>query len=71
MIEHALFDDLVRPQQQRLRDCQAERLRGLQVYDQLELCWLLDGKIGGPGTLESPVYKMGGAAERASGHTTS
>src|SRR5438445_2462137 len=43
-----LFDHLIRPQQQRLRDRQPERLGGLEVDDQLELGGLLDGKIGGP-----------------------
>src|SRR3989454_10765451 len=36
-------DHLIRPQQQRRRDRQAERLRGLEVDHQLELCRLLDG----------------------------
>ena len=43
-----LFDHLIRPQQQRLRDRQPERLRSFEVDDQLELNELLDGKIGGP-----------------------
>src|SRR5437773_1815259 len=33
----SLFDDLIRSQQKRLRDRETERLRGLQVDDQLEL----------------------------------
>ena len=42
MIEHGLLDNLVRPQQQRLRDREAQRLRGLEVDNQLELDRLLD-----------------------------
>src|SRR5262245_51187768 len=30
LVEHGLFDDLVRPQQERLRDCQAKGLRGFE-----------------------------------------
>ncbi len=33
LVEHALFDNLVRTQQQRLRDREAERLRGLEIDD--------------------------------------
>ena len=33
LVEHALFDNLVRAQQQRLRDREAERLRGLEIDD--------------------------------------
>src|SRR5207249_3515817 len=36
-----------RPQQERLRDRQPERLRGLEVDDQLELGGLFDGEVGG------------------------
>ena len=42
LVEHVLLDHLVRPLEQRLRDRQAEGLRGLQVYDQLERSGLLD-----------------------------
>jgi len=31
LVEHALLDDLVRALEQRLRDGEAERLRGLEV----------------------------------------
>src|SRR2546428_2432156 len=37
----SLLHHLIRPQQQRLRDCEAERPRGLEVADQLELGGLL------------------------------
>jgi hypothetical protein len=46
----ALLDDLIRLQQDRLRDRQPERLGGLEVDDQLELLWLLDGEVAGLGT---------------------
>src|SRR5512144_3014119 len=52
-----LLDDLVRSQQQRLWDREAERLRGLEVDYQLELGRLLDGQLGGPGTLEDLVHE--------------
>ena len=41
------FNDLRRPPQERLRERQAERLRRLQVDDELELCRLLDWEVGG------------------------
>src|SRR4030095_3723886 len=37
LVEHALLDDLVRTQQQRLRDRDADGLRALHVDNQLEL----------------------------------
>jgi hypothetical protein len=43
-VEHGLLDDLVRSPQHRRRDREAERLRGLEVNDQLELGGLLDGQ---------------------------
>jgi len=46
---------VIRPQQQRLRDRQAEILRRLEVDDEIELRWLLDGKVTGLGTREDPV----------------
>src|SRR5437667_8713987 len=58
------FDDLIRPQQQRARDGHAERLRGLEIEDQLELGGLLDGQIGRPGALENFVHVDGGAPEQ-------
>jgi hypothetical protein len=51
LVEHALFDDLVRPQQQRLRDREAERLGD----DELELSRLLDGQFDGLGTFQDSV----------------
>src|SRR5712691_13549178 len=54
--QHALLDHLVRLQQERGRDREAEGLRGLEVDDQLELRRLLDGKIGGLSALEDLVH---------------
>jgi hypothetical protein len=47
LVEHGLLDDLVRSHQDGLRDRQAERLRGLEIDDELELGGLLDGQVGG------------------------
>src|SRR5438094_1074538 len=51
-----LFDDLIRPQQQRLWNRQPKSLRGLEVDDEFELGWLLDGKVGGLRALEDLVH---------------
>jgi hypothetical protein len=45
LVEHALFDYLVRPPQYRLRDGDAEGLRGLEVDDEVELRGLLDREV--------------------------
>src|SRR5215467_12632918 len=50
-----LLDHLIRSQQQRLRDRQPQRLRGLHVDDEFELGGLLDGKIAGLGSFEDLV----------------
>src|SRR5262245_46284614 len=63
LVEHGLFDDLVRPPEHRLRNLQAERLGRLEVDHQLELGWLLDREVGGLGALEDLVHVAGGAAE--------
>src|SRR5262245_14618554 len=55
------LDDLIRPRQQRRRDCQPESLGGLEIDDQLELGGLLDGEITGLGPLKDLVYVGGGA----------
>src|SRR5262249_9391235 len=60
----ALFDHLIRPQQQRLRDRQAKRLGRLQINHQLELGRLLDGQVGGLGALEDLIDIDRGAAEQ-------
>jgi hypothetical protein len=41
----ALFDHLIRPQQQRQWDGEAERLGGLEVDDELEPGWPLDRNV--------------------------
>src|SRR5258706_13472358 len=56
-----LFDHLIRPEQERFRDGQAEGLGGLEIDDQLELRGLLHGEIGGLGPLEDLVHEVGGA----------
>src|SRR5262245_6670320 len=40
-----LFDDVVSPPQHRLRDRQAEGLRGFEIDDQVKLAWLLNWQI--------------------------
>src|ERR1700730_17418672 len=40
------FDDIVGEGEERRRDCEAERLRGLEVNDQLEFRRLLDREVG-------------------------
>src|SRR5215471_2294234 len=42
----SLLNNLIGPQQQRLRDGEAKRLGGLEIDNQLELGGLLDGEIG-------------------------
>src|SRR5215831_17464857 len=47
-----LSDDLIRPRQERLRNGQAHRVCRLEIDHELKARGLLDGKIGGFGTLE-------------------
>src|SRR2546426_5935208 len=68
-----LFDHLVRPEQDRLRDREAERLGGLEVDHELELCRLLDRQVAGLGAFEDFVNVGGRTAVqrgnvRAIGH---
>jgi hypothetical protein len=42
-----LLDDLVRGDQQHLWDCKANRFGGLEIDDQLQLCWELDRQVAG------------------------
>ena len=44
---HGLLNHLIRPQQQRRRDREAEGLGGLEVDHELVLCWLLNGQVRG------------------------
>jgi hypothetical protein len=46
LVEHALLDDLICTHQHRLRDGQPERLRRLEIDDELELGRLLYWKRG-------------------------
>ena len=55
LVEHGLFDHLICLEEDRLRDREAERLRGLHVDHQLELRGLLDGQVAWFGTLEDLV----------------
>src|SRR5262249_36230969 len=55
MLLPLLLYHLIRPQQQRRRDGEAEGLSGLEVDDELEFRRLLDGQVGGFGTLENLV----------------
>src|SRR5205809_822163 len=55
-----LLNDLIRPPQQRLRDRQAKRFGRLEVDDQLEVRWLLDGEVGGLRALQNSVHKQSG-----------
>ena len=64
MVEHRLLDYLVRTQQQRVRDREAERLRRREIDDQLELRGLLDGEIGGLRAFENLIYVSGGATKQ-------
>src|SRR5882762_4288092 len=48
---HHSINNLVSPQQHRRPDRQPERLRGLEVDDELELRGLFDRQIGGLGAL--------------------
>jgi hypothetical protein len=56
------LNHLIGPQQERLGDCKAQRLRGLEIDHEVVLRRLLDGEIGGLGALEDLVDEGGGAA---------
>src|SRR2546423_9914533 len=49
------FNHLIRPQQQRWRDRQAEGFGGLGIYDELELRRLLNGKVRGLRALQNSI----------------
>src|SRR5215813_8850551 len=53
-----LFDDLIRPQQQRRRDGEAEGAGGFEVDDQLEIYW-----AARPADRRGPVAPRWGAEE--------
>jgi len=48
-------DDLIRRQEERRRDREAEGLRGLEVDDQVKLRRLLDGQVGGFSAFENAI----------------
>src|SRR5262249_61024759 len=58
---------LIRPQQQRLRDREAERLRGLEINHQLKLRRLLHWQVTGLRALQDAVDVIRAAPERVSG----
>jgi hypothetical protein len=61
LVEHALLDYLVRPQQKRVRDRQAKRLGGLEVDHQLELRGPFDREFRRLGALQDSVDVAGRA----------
>src|SRR3989442_9411747 len=56
------LNDLLRSNQHRLRDRQAERLRRLEVDYKLELRGLLDWQVGGLNAFENPINVSRGAS---------
>src|SRR5262245_35676595 len=58
------FDHLISAREQRRRHVEAERLRGLEVDQQLVLGWRLHRQIGGPLALENAVDVSGGTPVR-------
>jgi hypothetical protein len=56
------FDHLISLEQHCRRDGEPERLRRLQIDDQLELCRLLDRKLARPGAFEDLIHICGGAS---------
>jgi hypothetical protein len=56
LVEHALLDYLIRSQQQRVGNGDAERLGGLEVDHELELGGLLHRQVGRVGPLQDLVH---------------
>jgi hypothetical protein len=52
LVEHALLDHLVGPQQQRVRNCEPERLGGLEIDHKLEARRLKHRQIPRPNAVE-------------------
>src|SRR5262245_15061071 len=61
-LQQALLNYFIRAREQSRWDRDAERLRGLDVDDQLELRRLLDGHVGGFRAFENLVNVDGGTA---------
>src|SRR5262247_2170881 len=57
------LDHLVGPREHRPRDSESERLRRLEVDDEIELGGLLHGQIGRLGALDDLVHVASGAPE--------
>jgi len=53
-----LFDHLVGAQQERIRDHQAERLRGREVYDEIEFRRLFNWNVARFPAFQNFVYKI-------------
>src|SRR5262245_37624535 len=58
----ALFDHLVGERQKFWRKLDTERLRGLQIDDELEPGWLLHGQLGGMRAFEHLAHQHPGLA---------
>src|SRR5215471_19338818 len=66
LVDHALFDGLVRSPQHGRRDREPKQLRRPQIDDQLELGRLFDREVGGLRALEDLVYVASGAPKQIS-----
>lgn len=59
----APFHSHVSGREQRRRNFEAERCRGLQVYCQFDLCRMLDRQFGGLRAPQDTINVIGGPAE--------
>lgn len=59
-VRRSSLNHFIRAQPQRLRNRETERFGSLEVDAQLEFGRLLDGQVGGFGTLEDLVDVLGG-----------
>ena len=58
-----LFDHLVGAGEDQRRDREAERVRGLEIDDEIEPNRLLDRQVGGARSLQNPINIAGGSAK--------